>query len=155
MTHLVVGTSIITGTLSELKRSGSVKKEGVVLWLGHRHGERVHVVDTVVPEHYAESDVFRIPHRAILTLIEYSSSRGLVVAAQVHSHPKQAFHSPADDRWAIVRHVGAVSIVIPWFARTTTVESYWHDAAVFCLSRANTWDEISGMELDKAIVRTL
>ena len=54
--------------------------------------------------------------------------------AQVHSHPGEAFHSPADDRWAIPRQVGALSIVLPFFAAGISEETFFEQAAVFTLS---------------------
>jgi len=48
-----------------------------------------------------------------------------MVAAQVHSHPDEAFHSKGDDEWAIVRHEGALSIVVPT-SRGTYLR--WHSS---------------------------
>ena len=66
-----------------------------------------------------------------------------MVAAQVHTHPAQAFHSEADDQWAIVRHVGALSLVVPYFAKDTRVASFFDDVALFRLSSENAWCEVS------------
>lgn len=38
--------------------------------------------------------------------------------ARIHSHPRQAFHSPADDANPSLRHPGALSIVAPCFGET-------------------------------------
>jgi hypothetical protein len=35
-------------------------------------------------------------------------------AARIHSHPAEAFHSPADDANPILVHEGALSIVVPF-----------------------------------------
>jgi hypothetical protein len=70
--------------------------------------------------------------------------RDLMVAAQVHTHPHEAFHSAADDRWAIVRHVGALSLVLPDFAQKTSIDSFLNEAAVFRLSDRNEWNLVDG-----------
>ena len=36
-------------------------------------------------------------------------------AARIHSHPADAFHSPADDANPVLTHEGALSIVVPFF----------------------------------------
>ena len=66
----------------------------------------------------------------------------LMVAAQVHTHPQEAFHSPADDHWAVLRHVGALSLVLPCFARDTTADTFVEQAKVYSLTQADEWDEI-------------
>ena len=65
-----------------------------------------------------------------------------MIAAQVHTHPFEAFHSEADDRWAIVRHVGAVSLVVPYFATTTTPDNFLDQIALFSLDANNQWIEV-------------
>jgi hypothetical protein len=35
--------------------------------------------------------------------------------ARIHSHPAEAFHSPADDANPVLSHEGALSIVVPFF----------------------------------------
>src|SRR5439155_1750856 len=43
---------------------------------------------------------------------------GVFVLARVHSHPSAAFHSPLDDENMLISHEGAISIVVPHFARS-------------------------------------
>ena len=63
----------------------------------------------------------------------------LKIVAQVHSHPGEAFHSEVDDEWAIVRHVGALSLVVPGFARWTTPTNFVAQAVAYELSASNQW----------------
>jgi len=37
--------------------------------------------------------------------------------SRIHSDPKEAFHSPADDANPAITHEGALSIVVPYFGR--------------------------------------
>jgi hypothetical protein len=62
-----------------------------------------------------------------------------MVAAQVHTHPKLAFHSAADDKWAIVRHVGALSLVLPYFSLRTNVENFVQHTVTFSMNAENDW----------------
>jgi hypothetical protein len=63
----------------------------------------------------------------------------LMIAAQVHSHPKEAFHSFADDEGAFIRHLGALSFVIPYFARDSSVSTFLEEAALHELQEGNRW----------------
>ena len=142
MTALRVSNDVLGRTLEVLQEAGRRERECVVLWLATRTESEVFVREAYMPEQIATDDMFRIPRESIASLFDTIRARALFVAAQVHTHPQSAFHSAADDRWAVVRHVGALSLVLPYFAKTVTIESFLDDAAVFELSAANLWIEI-------------
>uniref|UniRef100_A0A973WAT3 Mov34/MPN/PAD-1 family protein n=1 Tax=Bradyrhizobium septentrionale TaxID=1404411 RepID=A0A973WAT3_9BRAD len=79
----------------------------------------------------------------------------LMVAAQVHSHPQEAFHSKADDTWAIVRHEGALSLVVPRFARDTSLANFVEQTKVFRFSDRATWDEVPRAQVFQECLRIL
>src|SRR5258705_375865 len=96
---------LVDETLESLRAAGRRGTEGVVLWLAKRPlTDGVAIAEAYVPEHYAEVDVFRIPPSSMTAMMAHLRERKLGLAAQVHSHPNRAFHSRADDAWAIVRH---------------------------------------------------
>ena len=134
--------SIIERTLSELRDAGQHRCECVVLWLGQRNGNYVEVVDIYRPEQIARKDMFHIPPASMNALYVELRHRRLMVAAQVHSHPMEAFHSPADDRWAIIRHDGALSLVVPYFAINTTTANFLDQAKIFQFSDDAIWTEV-------------
>lgn len=82
-------------------------------------------------------------------IIEIISKNGWMIAAQVHSHPLEAFHFKADDDWAIVRHENALSVVVPYFASKTNATSFLSDQKTFRLTRDNRWLEIPVWEMDR------
>lgn len=136
---VVVPTDLLSASLRILQAVGRTQSECVVLWLATRTPTAIHVVDVYKPDQTASSDYFRIPRESMAALFGVLRSRGLMVAAQVHTHPEDAFHSAADDHWAIVRHVGALSLVLPDFAQKTTLSTFLEHAAVFRLSSENEW----------------
>lgn len=142
MKPLLVDRATLRSTLDALQPAGREGRESVALWLGEPHPDVVRVVRAHIPAQFATDDMFRIPRTSIAALLDLVGRTGLVVAAQVHTHPADAFHSPADDHWAIVRHLGAISIVLPGFALDTEVSTFWRDAAVFQLSAANQWSRV-------------
>jgi hypothetical protein len=62
------------------------------------------------------------------------------IVAQIHTHPGRAFHSEVDAEWAIVRHVGALSLVLPRFAVSTTPENFLDEVMTYEYSPAGDWD---------------
>ncbi|MHC2297262.1 hypothetical protein ACVJBD_001468 [Rhizobium mongolense] len=80
-------------------------------------------------------------------LLAHLREKRLRVLAQIHSHPGRAFHSEADDEWAIVRHAGALSLVLPRFAQEATVDNFLGLAATYVLSTQNRWEEATGRAL--------
>jgi len=126
-------------------------RECVLLWLGRREGGGQRVIEVYHPIQKASADYFEIPRDGMMELMDRLRSQGLYVVSQVHSHPKEAFHSRADDRWAIVRHCGALSIVLPWFATGATLENFLEVAAVYQLDTANVWQPLRETPLTGAI----
>lgn len=118
------------------------ERECVLLWLGRRERGIQHIVEAYRPIQKAAIDYFEIPRQSMAELMSHLRTRGLYVAAQIHTHPEEAFHSLADDRWAIVRHCGALSIVLPWFAATATPANFTDVGAVFQLDSANAWNRV-------------
>jgi proteasome lid subunit RPN8/RPN11 len=143
MSTVLVPLRVIEQTLSELQRVGKRHSECVALWIGDRNADGIHVKTLWVPEQETGYDIFRIPESSMEKLFRELRAHRLMIAAQVHTHPRRAFHSKADDEWAIVRHMGALSLVIPYFALRTVPDSFKTDTAVFVLSPENEWVEAS------------
>jgi len=135
-------SEIIQETLGVLRDAGTMGHECVVLWLGRRGGDHVSVQEVYRPRHEARRDMFWITQEGMHELKDRLRSARTMVAAQVHTHPEAAFHSPADDRWAIVRHEGALSLVLPRFALQSTAETFMTDVRIYRLSRSDRWCEV-------------
>jgi proteasome lid subunit RPN8/RPN11 len=143
---IVAPADVVEQTLDLLKESGRKHAEGVALWLARATNGETAVVEAYKPEHEAEADYFHIPPSAMAALLQHLGKTETFIAAQVHSHPFEAFHSPADDKWAIVRHEGALSIVVPNFAQYTSVDNFSDQVATFKLNRNNIWQELDEAE---------
>jgi hypothetical protein len=143
MTQLKINHQVVKATLERLHRAGSLGHEGIVLWLGERNKQQSIVTHVYEPLHQADKDFFHIPREGMKALMECLREHDVSVLAQVHTHPEEAFHSRADDKWAIVRHVGALSLVLPYFARGVTPLNFMASTATFCLSQSNHWVEVA------------
>jgi proteasome lid subunit RPN8/RPN11 len=140
-------------TLTYLRDAGQDNCECIVLWLGRRDGALLHVEEAYRPMQNASEDMFEIPPAGMTALYAELRKRRLMVAAQVHSHPGEAFHSTADNRWAIIRHEGALSLVVPHFASATTVSNFLDEAKTYHFTAAARWVEVPRAELEQECLR--
>ena len=136
-----VSSAAIRKTLALLRRAGL--RESVLLWLGREDAETQRIIEVYRPIQHGAVDYFEIPRKGMVALMDRLRTQGLRVVSQVHTHPKEAFHSLADDKWAIVRHVGALSIVVPNFARSINPDNFLHEAAVYRLDASNRWNRVA------------
>jgi hypothetical protein len=152
MSHVRIPAVAVEHTLTFLRRAGAERNaEGVVLWLGKRTESGVEVLEALIPEQQAARDMFRIPPAAMAALLRHLGDTRTFIAAQVHSHPRRAFHSHADDTWAIIRHVGALSIVVPDFARNASIQNFIAETAAYCLSRDNAWELVPPEDVQRQL----
>lgn len=152
MRAVLISYEGITHTLRHLQEAGRRGTECVVLWLGREDGALIRVEQVYLPAQIARTDVFRIPPDSMRALLFELSSNQLMIAAQVHSHPTVAFHSQADNTWAIVRHIDALSLVVPDFALKTTPARFMGETKMFRLTADNHWREINGAEVGQWLI---
>ena len=139
MIKLKISEADLRESLEILK--GSPDKEKVILWLGKKEQDAYLVQEVFTPIQITEEDHFTIPPEGMAELMQKLRSTRKMLVAQVHTHPFEAYHSLADDKWAIVRHVNAYSIVVPWFCSTTVASNFIENAASYVLSSSNEWVE--------------
>jgi hypothetical protein len=145
MIKLSINFKVIEDTVRILK--SFYDQERVVLWLGGNSGECFYADEVYEPKQIADYDYFEIPEAGMDTLMQKIKSSRKILVAQVHSHPKEAFHSNADDRWAIIRHLNAYSLVIPFFCQDTDVQNFSNHVVCFVLSSENEWIKIDNSNL--------
>lgn len=142
---LKIQKELIEESLNQLK--GSPKKEKVILWLGRRLDQNYIVDEVYVPDQITGEDYFIIPENGMDKLMKKLRLNRKMIIAQVHTHPQYAFHSEADDKWAIVRHTGAYSLVLPFFCSTTNINNFLNNVAIFVLDDHNYWEEVDKYKL--------
>ena len=147
MRQTEVSSDSVEHTLRHLQEAGRRGTECVVLWFGRQEDAVVRIQQVYRPAQMARTDMFRVPPDSMKAVLSEISSKRLMIAAQVHSHPFEAFHSKADDAWAIVRHVGALSLVVPYFAFKTSLVNFMEDAKLFRLAPENRWREVPRGEI--------
>jgi hypothetical protein len=117
----VIPTAIAIETIEFLRDVGGRGFEGFALWAGQLSGPGTFLFQScIIPDQKAmQTDdglLVTVDGSALFKVNRLIHGRGQVLAAQVHSHPSEAYHSATDDSYPLVTLVGALSIVIPDFA---------------------------------------
>lgn len=114
-----VPSDLLAATERQLREAGRLVAERFVLWSGHQR-DRVFDVEALhVPEQQAyrlESGLcVRVEGDALARLNDWLFEHGHRLAAQVHAHPDDAYHSETDETFPIVTKLGGLSLVVPEF----------------------------------------
>ena len=107
---------ILQSSAHELRSLSGGVRESVLLWIGTERPDKALVRRILVPQQIASPMHFKVPLDERVRIIRELGNSSQKVLAQLHTHPGKAFHSFADDRLALPRHTGAISIVIADFA---------------------------------------
>ncbi len=147
--RITVRRVTIEKMLATIREFGANGWELLVLWVGEIEpsGESAHVVQAFVPKQKAltsEDGVgYFVSGETLFELNRALAETGLRLIAQIHSHPKMAYHSEADDRYAIVTAEGGYSLVVPDFGDASADPSTW---AVYRL-HGRDWIELAEKEV--------
>jgi hypothetical protein len=113
--------AILAESRALLAEPGREGLEAVVLWLGREaDADLVEILTVYMPEQLAVRTAagvaVTLPDRAVSRLIA-SLPAGVFVAVRLHTHSRAPYHSTTDDENMLLSHRGAISIVVPDFAR--------------------------------------
>ena len=128
MSALEITGAAVAETVERLRASNT--RERVVLWLGRRQDDIVHIHEVFLPMQETAADDLPDPARRHGGAVG-SHAAETTDGRSAGSHaPRGSLYSPADDCWAIVRHQGALSLVVPRFCQTTSAATFVQDALV-------------------------
>jgi proteasome lid subunit RPN8/RPN11 len=119
-----VSTVYITETLltdtAELLASFSKgrRAEGIVYWFGFEFGRNSIVTTLIVPDADTSGGCIATSEEANAEAVAAIYGTPLVLLGQAHSHPRSLIrHSDVDNRDTFARFDGAISVVVPHYAR--------------------------------------
>lgn len=168
--RFVIPDLVLDPTLAFLQKTGRRGDEGFVVWGGVLDpsigqfgkdaigdgpvGRTVRFTSAYVPQQQAhgtpEGLLVTVDGTALFRMNRDLYARGEIAAGQVHTHPTEAFHSETDDHFPLVTLMGALSIVVPNFAREGRADmSNW---AWYRLVGVGEWAVLTGqdkIELDR------
>lgn len=122
VTSLHIPHTVLVPTLRFLAQKGRAGHEGFVVWGGRHLDERtLEFTSCYVPAQTAHKTadglLVVVDGEALFKMNRAFYLRGEIAAGQVHTHPTDAYHSSTDDHFPLVTLRGALSLVIPDFAR--------------------------------------
>lgn len=140
-----VPAAVLALTRGLLRRAGERGFEAVVLWVGTVADDLTADVGTAFAPRqvaYRSDDgcAVEVPPEEIGNLVA-ALRPGQFVLARVHTHPGAAYHSPVDDLNLLVGHVGAISVVVPYFAVAPRLNLEL--CSVNVLQADGSWSELS------------
>jgi hypothetical protein len=144
--NFVVTKQVLSETIAFLRAVGMKGAEGFVVWTGKSHvGNSFRFSTAVVPEQRALSTerglLVVVSGDALFAVNKLAHDRGEILGGQVHTHPTSAYHSETDDHYPLVTLVGALSVVVPNFARDAPDDiSTW---AWYRLAQHGRWQPLS------------
>lgn len=146
--------AVLTATRDLLAESGHRGHEAAVVWLGDTNTpDTANVRDVYRPAQIATATPFGLSVEITedgLTNLIAGLAPPTVVLARLHTHgDNDTCHSELDDTNFLVGHVGAISIVVPSFARDPLNLA---NCAVHQLTADGTWSELSPADIDHRFV---
>lgn len=155
MTRIICTAAVISDTLDILRAGGRRGEERVALWLARTATRTpIEVVEVYEPDQITEADSFTLPTQSMRALMSHLGATRRRIIAQIHTHPGRAYHSEADAAWAIVRHVGALSLVLPSFARTASLQNFSELVKIYEMTPAGAWEQKPSAGPDAAMAIT-
>lgn len=146
--HLIPKTVIKT-TEQFLREAGDRNCEGVVLWVGERPTSCFRITRCIVPLHSSGRNYFDVSLKERIRIVTSLAANECIIA-QVHSHPEEAFHSPVDDRKAVIDRRWALSIVVPDFCDRDLGDM--RGTAVFALRDSLDWIQLSEEQIKQVLI---
>ena len=150
ITHYTVPNRVLKEARVFFRARGAERHEGTALLAGHHllPGAAV-ITRLVIPDQIAETTAWGA--RVDLTPEAHYTLTDLLLPgenyfARIHSHPGRAYHSERDDANQILTHQGAISIVVPNFARDPIVLTC---CAVYRLEHGRGWLPLDGTAIEQ------
>lgn len=144
-----IKNSLILDSFELLHSAGQRGYEAVALFAGFEAGKSFQVEKVIFPKQYGynldQGLMYSVNGEELHRINVWLYENKMSLIAQIHSHPREAYHSEMDDRFPIVDTYGGISIVVPNFA--SEIFSL-KDCAIYRLSLNKTWDELKLTEIE-------
>ena len=149
---ILVPQEVIDATMDFLRHRGTMGLEAFSLWAGTADENIFTVRANIIPAqegHVSDSGVcVSVGPEELHRLNVWLYENKMVLIAQIHSHPAEAYHSDTDDAYPIATTVGCISIVIPNFARQSFSTGR---CAIYRLNESKEWAYLDTPEVLKLI----
>jgi hypothetical protein len=132
--QLILSDSCVDGLHHCLLPEIQKQHEGIAYLAGRSDGIVTLAIAAMRPQAQTTRGSFNVSATAMAPIVRAAASRGLQIVGQVHTHPREAFHSEGDDEGARIAYTGYVSLVLPDYGRYLPA----FDNAAIYMFRANS-----------------
>lgn len=142
----IISGDIVAATVAFLREVGEAGYEGFALWSGvHVDTETFRFTCVRIPQQRAFATstglLVVVDGHALFEINRDVHQAKELLGGQVHTHPTTAYHSSTDDHYPLVTMVGALSVVIPDFARNAPSDvEFW---AWYRLAEYGSWTPVA------------
>lgn len=143
-----VGSQTVERTLEFFRQQGLRGHEGVALWPGNIAGGICDIGSPLIPRQITGPRMYQIPADESFRIIKTVAKQNLVIPIQIHSHPGSAYHSEADDEYAFLQHLNAISIVVPNFG-FFDARDFLANAVFYSLRGPELWELMDDAEVSR------
>lgn len=123
---------LIQRTLSFLKENGMERNESHCLWVGISRNSSFIVNEVIFPKQTKRPFSFQVSAAELDRINRELYNKKLELIAQVHSHPKKAFHSHTDNKFPVMTTLGGFSLVFPYYGQIS--KNYLNECAIYRLT---------------------
>ena len=141
--RILMTTSCLSALQEGLEPEIRKRHEGILYLLGLTDGTTTLAGAVFRPAARTSPGSFDVSPQGMAACVRAAAQRRLQVVAQVHTHPRLAFHSAGDVEGARIRYPGYGSIVLPDYGdRLPSLDG----AAAFVFTR-QSWVELEAADL--------
>lgn len=113
--HIALTSACVKAIEKCLKENIRRRHEGICYLYGVIGEEVSLAVSAIKPEAETTFGSFFVSAKSMARVVREGANNRLQVVGQVHTHPRQAFHSEGDDEGAHIAYYGYISIVLPHY----------------------------------------
>ena len=150
---ITLSQEILVKAYEFLRYAGTKGVEGICLFAGQMNETTFIIKETIIPRQKGyileQGLMYAVESDELHNLNVWLYENEMQLIAQIHSHPREAYHSLADDRYPIVDSYGGISIVVPDFA---SGQVSLFDTAIYRLSLSKTWDKLTSQEVKSLFI---
>jgi proteasome lid subunit RPN8/RPN11 len=135
----------LLGGLRERGRHGS--RESGAFLLGRRRGGRARISEFLLYDdldpHCLDTGIVSFDGRHFGRLWDICKERGLMVVADVHTHPNGSQQSDSDRAHPMIARAGHLALIVPRFAASPVRR---HDIGIYRYQGARQWDAVPAQQ---------
>ncbi len=135
---------LVDNIYKEIQETGTDGYERLALCAGEKTEKEFIITRVIYPKQMLRKTLsgvsFHVSGEELERIGDLLYENQLSLIAQVHSHPKEAYHSEADDNYAIITRTGGLSIVIPDFGKS---DSHFEKSAFYRLYPDTGWTHLT------------